>query len=177
MTAVADATTPEQHSAQVKAKQDIERKATREKAATKATPKTGGTSKATKVAGTPKRVAKDAPKFKSEAGAPSKADRVRALLDAGKSVREVADALKDQGITWSYAWDVAAAYEKKTGKVFIASHGAPKATAPKATTSRVTTQTPAKRTRRTPEEKVADGRAKAAKHRAAKASTDATPAA
>ena len=48
---------------------------------------------------------------------------MRALLDHGKTVRECADALKDHGITWSYCWDVAAAYEKKTGKVFIASHG------------------------------------------------------
>ena len=65
---------------------------------------------------------------KAQAGkTPSKADLVRALLDKGKTVRECADLLKDQGVTWAYAWDVAAAYEKKTGKVFIASH-APKAT-------------------------------------------------
>lgn len=54
----------------------------------------------------------------------SKADRVRALLDKGKTVKEIAQALADEGVTWSYAWDVAAAYEKKTGKVFIASHAA-----------------------------------------------------
>jgi hypothetical protein len=53
----------------------------------------------------------------------SKAALVRGLLDDGKTVREIAAALKDRGITWSYCWDVAAAYEKKTGKVFIASHG------------------------------------------------------
>ena len=58
-----------------------------------------------------------------QAAKESKAALVRALLDQGKTVRECADALKDHGITWSYCWDVAAAYEKKTGKVFIASHG------------------------------------------------------
>lgn len=63
----------------------------------------------------PKSTSKQAPKV-------SKASLVRALLDDGKTVRECADALKDRGITWSYCWDVAAAYEKKTGKVFIASH-------------------------------------------------------
>jgi hypothetical protein len=45
----------------------------------------------------------------------------RALLDEGKTVNEVAKAIED--VSWSYAWDVAAAYEKKAGKVFIASHG------------------------------------------------------
>ena len=57
---------------------------------------------------------------KAKVGAPSKADRVRALLDQGKSVREISQALDD--VTWAYAWDIAAAYEKKTGKVFIPSH-------------------------------------------------------
>jgi DUF971 family protein len=60
---------------------------------------------------------------KAKAPKESKAALVRALLVQGKTVRECADQLKDQGITWSYCWDVAAAYEKKTGKVFIASHG------------------------------------------------------
>jgi hypothetical protein len=60
---------------------------------------------------------------KQKAPKESKAALVRALLDQGKTARECADALKDQGVTWSYAWDCAAAYEKKTGKVFIASHG------------------------------------------------------
>lgn len=52
----------------------------------------------------------------------SKAALVRALLDEGKTVKEIAAALKDNGVTWSYAWDVAAAYERKSGKTFIASH-------------------------------------------------------
>jgi hypothetical protein len=52
----------------------------------------------------------------------SKAALVRAMLDEGETVKEIAAALKDRGVTWSYSWDVAAAYEKKTGKVFIASH-------------------------------------------------------
>lgn len=52
----------------------------------------------------------------------SKAAIVRALLDEGKTVKEIAAQLKDRGITWSYAWGVAAAYERRTGKVFIASH-------------------------------------------------------
>ncbi len=52
----------------------------------------------------------------------SKAALVRALLDEGKTVKEIAAALKDKGVSWSYAWDVAAAYERKTGKTFIASH-------------------------------------------------------
>jgi hypothetical protein len=60
---------------------------------------------------------------KAKAPKESKAALVRALLDQGKTVRECADGLKGRGITWSYCWDVAAAYEKKTGKVFIASHG------------------------------------------------------
>lgn len=79
---------------------------------------------------TPKATTAKAPKqamqaheVKAKVPKETKAALVRALLDQGKSVREIADALKDQGVTWSYAWDVAAAYEKKTGKVFIASHG------------------------------------------------------
>ena len=59
---------------------------------------------------------------KQPAAKESKAALVRALLDEGKTVRECADLLKDRGVTWSYAWDVAAAYERKTGKTFIASH-------------------------------------------------------
>lgn len=35
----------------------------------------------------------------------SKAALVRALLDEGKTVKEIASALKDKGVTWSYAWD------------------------------------------------------------------------
>lgn len=91
-----------------------------EKPARKRTPhlhvdaKTGATVLAPKSV-TKKPDAKPAPKE-------TKATLVRALLDQGKSVRECADALKDRGITWSYCWDVAAAYEKKTGKVYIASH-------------------------------------------------------
>ena len=92
-----------------------------EKPASKRTPRlhvdpTTGATVLTPKAKTPKAPAKKAPKE-------SKAALVRALLDEGKSVRECAGALKDQGVTWSYAWDCAAAYEKKTGKVFIASHG------------------------------------------------------
>ncbi len=92
-----------------------------EKAARKRTPRlhvdpaTGATVLAPK-APTKKATPKQAPKA-------SKAALVRALLDEGKTVKEIAAALKDQGVTWSYAWDIAAAYEKKTGKVFIASHG------------------------------------------------------
>jgi hypothetical protein len=52
----------------------------------------------------------------------SKAALVRALLDDGRTVKEIAVQLKDKGVSWSYAWDVAAAYERKTGKTFIASH-------------------------------------------------------
>ena len=73
----------------------------------------------------PKRPAAKEPAAKPAKPAPkeSKATLVRGLLDEGKSVKEIAAALKDQGVTWSYAWDIAAAYEKKAGKVFIASHG------------------------------------------------------
>jgi hypothetical protein len=70
----------------------------------------------------PKRTASKKPAAKP-APKESKAALVRALLDEGKTVKEIAAALKDKGVSWSYAWDVAAAYEKKTGKVFIASHG------------------------------------------------------
>jgi hypothetical protein len=78
-------------------------------------PTTGGTVLAPKAK-------MQAHEVKAKAPKESKAAIVRALLDQGKTVRECADALKDRGITWSYCWDVAAAYEKKTGKVFIASH-------------------------------------------------------
>lgn len=70
----------------------------------------------------PKARAMQAHEVKQKVPKESKAALLRVLLDQGRSVREVADALKDRGVTWSYAWDVAAAYEKKTGKVFIASH-------------------------------------------------------
>lgn len=50
----------------------------------------------------------------------SKAARVRALLEKGKTVAEVAAALDD--VTWSYAWDIAAAWERKTGKTVIPKH-------------------------------------------------------
>lgn len=50
----------------------------------------------------------------------TKADRVRALLDQGKTVGEIAKALDD--VSWAYAWDIAAAWEKKTGKTIIAAH-------------------------------------------------------
>ena len=95
-----------------------------DKAARKRTPRlhvdpaTGATVLAPK-APTKKATPKQAPK----ASKASKAALVRALLDDGKTVKEIAAALKDQGVTWSYTWDIAAAYEKKTGKVFIASHG------------------------------------------------------
>lgn len=69
-----------------------------------------------------------APKAAAKKGAPSKADRVRALLDRGKTVLDISKALDD--VTWAYAWDVAAAWEKKTGKTVIASHK--KAKAPRA---------------------------------------------
>ena len=69
----------------------------------------------------PKAPTKKAPA--KQAPTASKASLVRALLDEGRTVKEIAAALKDQGVTWSYAWDIAAAYEKKTGKVLIASHG------------------------------------------------------
>ena len=65
---------------------------------------------------------------KARNAAPSKADRVRALLDQGKTVLEISKALDD--VSWAYAWDVAAAWEKKTGKTVIASHK--KAKAPRA---------------------------------------------
>lgn len=71
----------------------------------------------------PKAKAMQAHEVKPKVAKDSKAALVRSLLDEGKSVKEIAAALKDRGVTWSYAWDVAAAYEKKTGKVFIASHG------------------------------------------------------
>ena len=46
---------------------------------------------------------------------------MRGLLDQGKSVRQIAQAHPEIG--WSYAWDVAAAYERKLGAPgkFIAS--------------------------------------------------------
>lgn len=50
----------------------------------------------------------------------SKAERVRALLDKGKTVNEIAKALDD--VSWAYAWDIAAAWERKTGKTVIPSH-------------------------------------------------------
>lgn len=59
---------------------------------------------------------------KAKAPKESKAAKVRTLLDEGKTVRQIAQLLADQGVTWSYAWDCAAAYERKTGKTFIASH-------------------------------------------------------
>ena len=71
----------------------------------------------------PKAKAMQAHEVNAKAPKESKAALVRALLDEGKTVKEIAAALKDRGVTWSYTWDVAAAYEKKTGKVFIASHG------------------------------------------------------
>jgi hypothetical protein len=87
-------------------------------------PATGATVLEPKRRAAKKPAAKPAPKKApaKPARGESKAALVRALLDEGKTVKEVAVALKDKGITWSYAWDVAAAYEKKTGKVFIASH-------------------------------------------------------
>lgn len=95
--------------AAIKAKQDGERKATRPRAKQSADPMT-----------------RELSAVKAMKAAPSKAERVRALLEKGKTVREVADALDD--VTWSYAWDVAAAWEKKTGKVVIPSHAKPKTT-------------------------------------------------
>jgi hypothetical protein len=59
-------------------------------------------------------------KAKPAKAAPSKAERVRALLDQGKTVLEVSKALDD--VSWAYAWDIAAAWEKKTGKTVIPSH-------------------------------------------------------
>ncbi len=93
---------------------DSEKPARKRTARLHVDPATGATVLAPKAA-TKKTAAKPAPKE-------SKATLVRALLDQGKTVRECADALMERGITWSYCWDVAAAYEKKTGKVFIASH-------------------------------------------------------
>jgi hypothetical protein len=83
---------------------------------------TTGATVLTPKATTPKQ-AMQAHEVKPKAPKESKAALVRSLLDQGKTVKEIAAALKDQGVTWSYAWDVAAAYEKKTGKIFIASHG------------------------------------------------------
>lgn len=105
----------EAHAAAVKAKQAQDRKAAKEAAAAKVAPKAASASKAVKVAKAPKPP-------KAPRGA-TKADAVRALLDQGKSVRQIAQALGDQGVSWSYAWDVAAAYEKKLGQPgkFIAS--------------------------------------------------------
>lgn len=90
--------------------------------------------KATPKATAPKPVPIDRTKanrnfLRPDPSTPSKAQRVRDLLDQGKTVNEVAKALDD--VSWSYAWDVAAAWEKKTGKVVIPSH-APKS-APKST--------------------------------------------
>ncbi len=70
----------------------------------------------------PKAKAMQVQEVRPKAAKESKAALVRALLDEGKTVKEIAAALKNKGVSWSYAWDVAAAYEKKTGKVFIASH-------------------------------------------------------
>ena len=50
----------------------------------------------------------------------SKAERVRELLDQGQTLGEIAKALDD--VTYAYAWDIAAAWERKTGKTIIASH-------------------------------------------------------
>ncbi len=153
---------PEEFSAQVKAKQNAARrqaKAANGIPAKEEAPKAAPATKAGKVKeAIAKR--KQAPKPKADK-APSKADAVRALLDKGKSVREVSDALADQGVSWSYAWDVARAYEdrlKAPGK-FIPSRApgavkkapatakasaAPKA---KATPKRTPAQTPAQQKR------------------------------
>ena len=96
-TSEVDVPAPDNREADIKAQQSADRKAARASAIEAA----------------------KAPAKKANA-APSKADRVRTLLDQGKSVREISQALDD--VTWAYAWDIAAAYEKKTGKVFIPSH-------------------------------------------------------
>lgn len=109
----------------IKAKQNGDRKAARTAAvaAAKVPPKKAtGTTRAQKVAAPTESVAKRVatPKAGKAQVGPSKAERVRVLLDQGKTVREVANALDD--VTWAYAWDIAAAWEKKTGKVVIPSH-------------------------------------------------------
>jgi hypothetical protein len=106
----------------LKLKQANERKADKETraAAAKAPAKKERAPRSVKT--TPKATVKTvkAPKKKASNGAPSKAERVRVLLEQGKNVKQIAEALDD--VSWSYAWDVAAAWEKKTGKTVIASH-------------------------------------------------------
>lgn len=113
----------------IKAKQAAERKATKQAAvkASKTPAKRARTPRAQKVASPKARTSASADPMtrelaavKAMKSAPSKAQRVRALLDEGKTVREIAQALDD--VTWSYAWDVAAAWEKRTGRTVIPSH-------------------------------------------------------
>ena len=127
-TSEVDVPAPDNREADIKAQQSADRKAARASAieAAKAPAKKAtGTSRAKRIVVPKAKVAPKATPAKKANAAPSKADRVRTLLDQGKSVREISQALDD--VTWAYAWDIAAAYEKKTGKVFIPSH-APKAT-------------------------------------------------
>ena len=125
---------PNDNAARIKAQQSAARKAAKEAAAAAKTPATARTSKSVKV-GTTAPATSKAPKVKAapkvrtaKDGGPTKAQQVRALLDQGKSVREVAQSMAPtwavtERAAWSYAWDVARAYEdtlKQPGR-FIAS--------------------------------------------------------
>jgi hypothetical protein len=73
-----------------------------------------------KAAGTPKAVkVTPATKTSAKASGSTQAERVRAALEEGKSVTEAAVAT---GVPATYVWDIAAAWERKTGKWIIPSH-------------------------------------------------------